>query len=111
MHFLRSQQGRKQARRNEDQSHHLIHRESWIVARFLRFYDLIAPGAADPYRAILGGELRENGVSMRRSLMSRVDLRFFLHRVFAFFPGCDACCSPPCFYTHYVWEFGSVRVE
>ena len=33
-----------------------------------------------------------NGVSMRRSLLSRVDLRFFLHRVFASIFGCDVCC-------------------
>jgi hypothetical protein len=30
------------------------------------------------------------------------DSRFFFVRYgFAFCFGCDACCSPPCFYTHF----------
>jgi hypothetical protein len=45
----------------------------------------------------------ENGVSMRRSLLSRVDSSFFpFLRVLLLLFGCDVCCSPPCFYTHFV---------
>jgi hypothetical protein len=64
MHFLPSHPGRKQACQNEDQSHHLVPRESCslafrIMARFLRFYGLIAAGAGDtPF------ECRKQGIAL-----------------------------------------------
>ena len=40
---------------------------------------------------------------MRRSLMSIADLCFFFSLSIAFVLcfGCDACCSPPGFYSHF----------
>ena len=47
-------------------------------------------------------DLPENGVSMRRALVSRVDLRFSFIGFLPLLTVATHVVSPPCFYTHYV---------
>src|SRR5271163_1865069 len=52
-----------------------------------------------------GPIMSESRVSMRRSPIVNNGRRFsLLGKAFVVCFGCDACCSPPCFYSHFMCE-------
>jgi hypothetical protein len=71
---------------------------------------LLRPGSSW-IPASVTGSLSEKRGFYEKVVCVKVDLRFFIHRVFASVVGCDACCFSTVFLYALCVSLGSVLVE